>query len=231
MNIALLICGQSRFFKGGYKSIKENIIDIYNPDIYIHTWKYKNNYAYSAPWNNLDKIKIDENDISEYINLYKPKKYKIENSLENIPLKNNYERTSSKYTKYNYYSYLYSLNQCYHLIENKSDYNIYIIIRSDVMIYNFPKPNLEYIQLWNRFPDRDEVLDAMIINIPSKFMNIYLDIINNLDIYYQKGYVFNYEELTHAHFKEQNLYINTLKLNKEDFEWGLFRNNIIESMI
>jgi len=36
MNIALLICGQARFFKDGYKSIKESIINKYNPDIYIH---------------------------------------------------------------------------------------------------------------------------------------------------------------------------------------------------
>jgi hypothetical protein len=231
MKIALLICGQSRFFKKGYESIKEKIIDQYNPDIYIHTWKYKNNYAYSSQWNNLGKIKIDENDINEYIELYKPIKYKIENSLDSIPLTRNYEKTSSKYTKYNFYSYLYSLNQCYNLIENKQDYNIYIIIRSDVMIYNFPKPNLEYIQFWNRLPDRDEVIDTVMVNIPNKFIDIYLDIINNLDIYYDKGYAFNYEELMHAHFYEQQLYKYTLKLNRDEFEWGLFRNEHIENMI
>ena len=230
MKIALLLCGQARFFKDGYKSIKEKIIDIYNPDIYIHTWKYKNNYAYSAPWNYLGKIKIDENDINEYIDLYKPKNYKIEKSLETTPLKNNYERTSSKYTKYNFYSYLYSLKECYNLIENKSDYDIYIIVRCDVIIYNFPEPNLEYIQLWNRFPDREEVLETMIVSIPYKFIDIYLELINNLDNYYEKGYSFNYEEMTHAHFKEQNLYINTLKLNREKFEWGYFRNNKVENI-
>lgn len=31
--------------------------------------------------------KIDENDINEYIDLYKPKKYKIKKFREDIPLK------------------------------------------------------------------------------------------------------------------------------------------------
>jgi hypothetical protein len=230
MKIALLLCGQARYFKDGYKSIKENIIDKYNPDIFIHTWRYKNKYAYSAPWNNLGKIKIDLDDINEYIELYKPKKYMIENSLETIPLTKDYIKTSSKYTKYNFYSYLYSLNKCYNLIENKSDYNIYIIVRSDVIIYNFPEPNLDYIQIWNRFPYREEVIDTMIVNIPYKFIDIYIDLINNLDIYYEKGYSFNYEEMMHAHFKENNLYNNTLKLNETIFKWGYFRNNTIENI-
>jgi len=228
MNIALLICGQARYYKDGYKSIKENIIDKYNPDIYIHTWKYKNNYAYSAPWNNLGKIKIDDNDINDYIKLYNPKKYKIENSLEKIPLTKDYERTSSKYTKYNYY--LYSLNECYNLIENKLDYDIYIIVRSDVIIYNFPKPNLEYIQIYNRSPNKEEVIDTMIITIPCKYIDIYVDLVNKIDIYYDKGYTLNYEEMTHAHFKENNLYDYTIKLDKIYFNWGYFRDNRIENI-
>jgi hypothetical protein len=230
MKVALLICGQARYFKNGYDSIKKHIIDIYNPDIYIHTWKYKNNYAYAAPWNNLGKIKIDDDDIDEYINLYKPTKHSIENSLETIPLTKNYDRTSSKYTKYNYYSYLYSLNKCYDLIENKEEY-IYIILRSDVMICNFPKKlNLESIQLWNRLPDRHDVLDTMMMIIPYKYMDIYVDIINKIDTYYDKGYYLNYEEMIHAHFFETNLYENTIKMDKNEFSFGYHRNNAIELM-
>jgi hypothetical protein len=230
MKVALLIVGQARYFKDGYTSIKKHIIDQYNPDIFIHTWKYKNNYAYSSPWNHLGKIKIDNSDINEYIELYKPVKYEIENSLENIPLVRDYERTSSKYTKYNYYSYLYSMNKCYNLAKNNLDYDIYIIIRSDLVIYNFPSLNSEYIQIWNRLPNREDVIESMVITIPYKFMDIYVNLVNLLDIYYDKGYYLNYEQMTKAHFKESNLYENTIKLPRDLFSWGYHRGNRIENM-
>lgn len=229
MKVALLLCGQSRFFRSAYHSIKKNIIDKYNPDIYIHTWKYKNNYTYSAPWNNLGKIYIDDNYIKEYIKLYNPVNFMVEEELDSVPLDIDIERTSSKYTPYNFYSYLYSLNKCYNLIENnnKSEY-IYIILRSDVYIINFPTLNPEYIQIFNKFTDRDNVIETMIVTIPYKFMDIYVDFVNKLNDYYNKGYYFNYEEMTHAHFKENNLYEYTQKKDRNEFSWGYFRGNKIE---
>lgn len=70
----------------------------------------------------------------------------------------------------------------------------------------------------------------MIITIPSKFIDIYVNLINLLDIYYDKGYALNYEHMTHAHFKESNLYQNIIKLPNDQFLWGYYRDNYIENI-
>ena len=239
MKAALLICGQARYYNQAYPSIKTHIIDRYNPDIYIHTWKYKNNYAYTTQaFYGIDnsecdtpyKISITENNICEYINLYNPLKHKVEYALTETPYNKIYEFTSGKYTKYNYYSYIYSLNECYKLIENKFDYDVYIIIRSDLTILKFPELDDEHIIFPNRFPDRINVVDPMIATIPAKFMNRYTDILDKLDIYYDKGYHMNYEEMTYAHLKESDLYDHVKFLNKNDLQWGIIRKNSIEYM-
>lgn len=231
--VAVLLCGQARFFRECYANIKSNIIDKYNPDVYIHTWKYENGMTTAAPWNNLGYIQITDNDIQNYISLYSSKKHKIESSLNptESPLKREvYERTSSPKTKYNYYSYLYSLNQCFKLVENVNDYDIFIILRTDVVIYKFPDVDINYIQIWNRLPTRNDVLESMVCTVPSQYIQLFVSLVHKLDEYYDKGYAFNYEEMTHAHFKESNLYSVSNLLNKDQFEWGYFRRTYIERM-
>jgi len=237
MNYALLLVGQARFFEKGYNTIKKFILDEYNPDIFIHTWSYKDNKTKAAPWNDLGDIIITKEHIADYINLYNPLYYEIEDSLDKdlIPLKKSYERTSHPDTRYNFYSYLYSLHKCYELTKksNKS-YNFYIIVRSDVLIFNFPKKNKIEINkfiIWNRLPHRkDGVLETMISIIPNIYIESYCDLHKRIDEYYDKGYSFNYEELTYAHFNENNFLKDSLLLPKEDFNWGYFRNDRIERM-
>jgi hypothetical protein len=47
--------------------------------------------------------------------------------------------------------------------------------------------------------------------------------VDNLDIYYEKGYLMNWEQLTHAHFKENDLYKNTIKFDKSFFFFLIIR--------
>lgn len=242
MNCALFIVGQARYFEKGYETIKKFILDEYNPDIFIHTWRYKDNKTKAAPWNNLGDIIITNNDIENYIKLYNPIYYEIEDSLnkDSLPIKELYERTSHPDTRYNFYSYLYSLHKCYEL-SKKSDkkYDFYIIARSDVLIYNFPPKNTQdYTKfiIWNRLADRlnsvleTSVLETMICFIPREYIIKYCDFYKRVDEYYDKGYNFNYEELTYAHFNENDFFKDSLLLDKNDFEWGYFRNNRIERM-
>jgi hypothetical protein len=235
MNFALLIVGQARYFDKGYESIKKNIIDVYNPDIFIHTWKYENNIAHAAPWNNLGDIVITDKHIYNYINLYKPCYFEIEKSLNSdlLPIEKTYTRTSHPNTRYNFYSYLYSLNKCYQLSKKTGKtYDYYIIVRSDVLIRYFPKINdirPNYFILWNRFHmKKEEALDTMICFVPFSYINDYANFYLRLDEYYNKGYLFNYEQLMYAHFFENNFLKNTIMLDNNKFSWGYFRNNNIE---
>ena len=56
MGIAICISGDSFNYKEGYNWLKENYLDKYNCDVYIHTWDNLNN-------------------IEEIIKLYTPKSF------------------------------------------------------------------------------------------------------------------------------------------------------------
>jgi hypothetical protein len=237
INCALFIVGQARYFEKGYHTIKKFIIDQYNPDIFIHTWSYKENKTNAAPWNNLGDIIITQEHLENYINLYNPMYYEIENSLDSdsLPIRKSYEKTSHANTRYNFYSYLYSLNKCYELSEKSyKKYDFYIIVRSDVLIFNFPKKNtwdINKFMIWNRYtPDVGGLLDTMICTVPRKYIKDYCNFYKRVDEYYDKGYKFNYEELTYAHFMENNFYKDSLIFDRNNFEWGYFRNERIERM-
>ena len=236
MPTAVILCGQARFFRDTYQSIKNTILDVYTPDVYIHTWKHSNDIAYSAPWNRFGDIKISENDINDYIALYNPVKYNVQSELTNAEIdlalkKDIYKNTSSPETKYNYYSYLYSLRQCYRLIDSPEKYDSFIVLRSDAYMYTFPEPSKIKIQVWNRLPNRtDGVIEAMVCIVPKQYMVTFVNIIDKLDDYYDKGYKFNYEEMTYAHLKETHLYDYIELLPTKDFEFGLQRKNIIENI-
>jgi len=237
INCALFIVGQARYFEKGYETIKKFIIDEYNPDIFIHTWKYKDNKTKAAPWNNLGDIIITKEHLQNYINLYRPMYYEIEDNLndELLPIRKSYEKTSHANTRYNFYSYLYSLHKCYELsLRSYKKYDYYIILRSDVLIFNFPKKNtwdINKFMIWNRYPpDIGGMLDTMICSIPRIYIKDYCDFYKKVDEYYDKGYKFNYEELTYAHFFENNFFKNCLIFDRNDFEWGYFRNDKIERM-
>lgn len=228
MKVAVLLCGQARFFREGYESIRKHILDVYDPDVYIHTWRSKTNTFEAAPWNRLGSITITDNDIREYIRLYRPKRWRIDNTLTNVPLRGSYSRTSSPQTPYNYYSYLYSLRACHELVQ--TSYDIFIILRSDVKLFRMPTLIPHKIHIWDRLPNRDNVLEAMVCAVPCEYIDTFTRLVFKLEEYYDKGYYFNYEEMTHAHFQETELYTHTLRLPASEMEWGYHRGNRIERM-
>jgi len=70
----------------------------------------------------------------------------------------------------------------------------------------------------------------MVCIVPNIYIESYCNLYKRIDEYYDKGYVFNYEELTYTHFKENIFFKDTILLDKKDFEWGYFRNERIERM-
>jgi len=233
--ICLMICGQARFFEKGYESIKKYIIDKYNPDVYIHTWSHPSEKAHTSPWNNLGSISITSSDIERYIKIYSPKKYKIQEELTKSEIDSVlgdqlYIRTSHPQTKYNLYSYLYSVKECYNLIEIPNIYDCFIILRCDLEIYKFPNPSKTHINLWDRLYPRNDVIDLAWGSIPRIYINTYISIIDKLNNYYEKGYFFNYEELCYAHLKETGLLNICNRFDRTQFEIGIHRRDKIERM-
>lgn len=228
MKIALLICGQARFFREGNETIK-NIVDTYKPDIFIHTWKSKDNTFESAQ---RLQINISENDLAEYISLYNPKKYEIEEQLTDEFIDSRlqrleYPRTSHPRTKYNFFSYLYSLEKSFKLVEKQEQYDLFIVLRSDAYIHAFPDLNqldTSKIMIYDRLWHRSDVIDTIVSMIPREYISIYTEFVNHLDDYYSKGYYFNYEEMMLAHIKESDLLDRLLRLKGDQFCFGVWRS-------
>jgi hypothetical protein len=228
MRVALLLCGQARWFRDGYPSIRAHVLDVYQPDVYIHTWSSPTDTFTAAPWNKLGILRISTEDIAEYIRLYAPKRSRVDPVLSDIPLRPVYARTSAPDTRTNYYSYLISLKRCAELVTEP--YDMVIIARSDIHLYAFPRLQEGWIHVWDRLPTRPNVLEAMVCAVPGPRLSLFVSLPDHLEAYYDKGYDMNYEEMTHAHFQEQNLYPMTLRLSHDQFEWGYFRGTRIERM-
>jgi len=132
--IALVFCGQGRSVESAYESIKEKIIDVYNPDIYCHLWwddsiekngYHGHNRDYRTPKELPSLIK----------NYYNPKKFLIQPPISdwNTPDLINI-KCSSKET---FISQLYSIQESFNLL-NWSEYDFIIKCRYDLKIINFP---------------------------------------------------------------------------------------------
>jgi len=81
MKVAVLLPGHYRMFEKVYNSIKKNLIDLHDTDIFIYTW---DTYGFWTP-NDDHKNGVfpTENINSDFIsNIVKPKLYKIENLEE-----------------------------------------------------------------------------------------------------------------------------------------------------
>ena len=173
-------------------------------------------------------IRITKDDIADYIGLYSPLQYRVDPTLPPIPPHDDLSRTSAPQTRYNFTSYATSLKRCYELVEKP--YDAFIILRSDAIPILMPDPSPTHILVWDRLPSRKNVLDVIVCSVPARYIETYVSLVDYLDIYYHMGYVFNYEELMHAHFHERGLYDAVLRLPKHNFEWQYIRGNTIEKM-
>jgi hypothetical protein len=75
MKVALILSGQFREAKYCYKGFKENILDIYNPDVFISTWTNSFNITPSG-WFGL--YQKDDCTLSEVMEMYNPKSIELE---------------------------------------------------------------------------------------------------------------------------------------------------------
>jgi len=82
MKVALCMSGQPRFLEHCYPSIKNNVIDTNNPDIFMHTWSYEDSsepYKYGGDGGWKDQ-RITAKDHDRAIELYNPLKQQIQPS-------------------------------------------------------------------------------------------------------------------------------------------------------
>ena len=81
MKVALCLSGQARFLETCYyESMKPNLIDDLNPDVFIHTWDTSTMVGqhFKSGGGGIMGDKIPSNLMETMVNLYQPKKYIIE---------------------------------------------------------------------------------------------------------------------------------------------------------
>ena len=158
MKVALCLSGQSRMFKSSYESLKSNILDHYDCDIFIDTWKFTHmkqgfRLSYKYP---------DEGTLEELFELYQPKVLNIERFdelFETICL--NFEslissRQGGREDNFlrRYYPMLYKIYNCNKI---KNEYSTKFRINYDIVIRS--RLDTLYKSKINLIPNSDLIAD------------------------------------------------------------------------
>lgn len=231
MKIAVLISGQPRFLRStGFKSIKEKLLDKYDCDVFCHFWWNSEGGSYiTAPWSGLGTMKMSNSAESDIIQLYRPKKIKWDLPIDPKTITKSYPRTTNSSTWYNLPSMYTSMKKSYELLTNYieetgTEYDWVIRLRYDAILTSFPDLNklqkgflydCDYSQFHNSYGNNGLIMSY---DIASIIMNIY----DFLDEIYDRGVLFNDEQLVTGLIKMKNIPAKILP--KDKFYIDLCRN-------
>lgn len=212
INVALLITGQLRNAKESYPSIKEKILDVYHPDVFIETWS--NSSKMESHFNG-----VIENDstLDEIEKMYSPKiisSEEYDRELEEYFLsrcenKNYYSETKPD----NVYAMHYKIKKGFDLIEGyqsfKKSYDIVIKIRFDIRLETFidlyeVNPNKIYIpEGWDHREGINDLFAVGGYDTMKKYCNLYL----HLEEHYGNTSIFHPETLLKVHLEKNEIEI------------------------
>jgi hypothetical protein len=223
MKIALCFSGQLRFVNEYSKYIIENIINLYDVDVYAHFWWDESmlNKPFHHEFNDLYKENIEN-----FKQIYSPKNLLYEEKLminNNIclPISNECDMCLSKeqceQIVLRMKSQFYSIQKCYKLIENPSQYDFIIRIRSDCYIKSpliLDSLNKDILYIQNGYAaGRDRQFCDWFALGSHSAMQQYCDIYNYIDKYYMNGII-------HMH-KFMKYVINEFNVNALDCEFNV----------
>jgi hypothetical protein len=178
MKVALVLCGYMRNWKDNFPKVKKEILDIYNPDVYITS------YTYSIwNWNS----KAEKINTQEVLDFYNPKNY-IFRKEETCPkikfLNNNSESLGRDYSirqLYGWYTNKLALS-----LFNFEDYDVIIKHRTDVGTSGFKIDFTKSLVIpqWKYHPGpcdpEDAYVDYIAYGSPS-FMRSYFSLYDKIE--------------------------------------------------
>lgn len=129
MRIAVCYSGEARDIYDTYKNHRDNVYQNHDVDIFIHTWECAEKtitipFQERGNWHSQIHVYPTE----EYIQLFKPNTIKVEKRT-----------TTSQNHRERRIAMFYGIRESYNLIENPSDYDFIVRIRTDA-IFNSPIP-------------------------------------------------------------------------------------------
>jgi len=223
MKVALCLSGQPRMFKTSYASLKTHILDNYNCDIFIDTWKFKNtdeNFYLSHRYK-------DEGSLEELYDTYQPRVLNVEKFDEIFEFKClDFEsriasRQGAKEDNYlrRYYSMLYKIYNCNKIkneYEKKMNIHYDIVVRSRLDVLYTQK--IEFNKDINLTADRqgsgrDGCAGDILAYGVKDTMDIYCDLFNQIYHYFSNG-VFINTEIVLPHHLDQTIKSYSVLNNK-----------------
>lgn len=174
MKIALILVGFMRNWEFNFPYIKKEIIEKYNPDVFISSYTYSKFYCHSDP---------EEINVEKVIRTYNPKNFLFRNkeTLPDFKFKQNGKECIGREYSYRqlwgWYTNYLSLS-----LFNPYEYDIVIKLRTDIALRNF---NIDYssslvIPDWRIHPGSCEPEDAFVdyfaygnSNCMEKYFNLY----------------------------------------------------------
>ena len=226
LKIALVFYGQPRISNiDSYNSIKKHFLDIYNCDVYIHTWWSKDDYInrkeyMKSPWSQTQDLQVKDNVYDILKKMYKPKVLKCEKIKDFMEVSVELKLVSNAY---NYISQMYTINEASKLVENYEQYDFIIKLRLDLIIYKIPKleeldKNKTYVI--DTHVGR-EVFNDNIWILSIKHFNLF-NMYNEKDQYHKELGNLNIEYILCHHAKKLDIYKDIIKLSENIFNINRF---------
>lgn len=194
MKKAISFSGQCRFVKEGLESLKRNLHDFENYDIFIHAW---------------------DGALAKDCDLYKPKKIKIEPQKNVIPAIVK-ECTEAHFIHFSmFYTMKESLNlKSEYEKENGFTYDLVIRTRFDISLESYLSPEHYNLEAGVYSPDvcaNPSVISDWFNFSNSKTIDLYKIIYDNIISYHRQGVMITSgEELITHMLKTENIPINKL---------------------
>ena len=217
LSVALLITGQIRNAKESYSSIKEKILDVYNPDVFIETWSNSSKIV-----SHFNGVLENDTTIDEIEEMYRPcvilseeydeqkekffsklclgKKLHVETKPENV------------YAMHYKIKKGFSLIEGYHSIGKK--YDLVIKIRFDIKLESFidlyeVNPKKIYIpEGWDHRGGINDLLAVGGYDVMKTYCNLY----SHLEEYSEEGNMFHPETLLKVHLEKNQIEVERPKI-------------------
>ena len=229
MRTAVFLSGQPRNVERAYPYIYEHLLEPNNPDVFIHCWfdpEIDTGQAYINAGGHVASHPIPIGIDRIIKRLYTPKLSTFEKQIQ-FDEKNYNERRYPAIRPFFSISQRYSILQSTMLktqweYEQGFTYDVVVRLRFDYALYDtiyLDRYDVRFLNLPNRCPHPNAVDDTFAFS-SSRNMNIYADLYNHLDEYYNKdGIVFCDEHLLNHHLLK-----NKLEIRKYNIRYDLLRD-------
>lgn len=224
LKVAVCLSGHLRIFEEAFSKLKEHLLDLYDCDIFIHTWDTMGLWMRGgdAP---ISRKKTNEQ-LAKIQNIAHPKKIIIEQYRE-FPVSQLMRQRSGEHRDLGgVQSMFYKIEQCNNLKSsyeksNNMVYDAVVRIRPDIILEQDIIINQEDLNCINipKYGDYSGLNDQLAFS-SSKNMNIYSGIFSKLIRYLEVGAPMNPEKLI-----KFNIDLNKIPVKRPDISYYIKRPN------